>query len=117
MLTHKETHSLEDRRKQVEKWKEEHPTKIPIIIEPGEVKSPFAWGFPVSPNSTMVHIARKFRSKFQLNENVKLFFLVGGEDTPVTSSSTIGELHQQYKDKDDGFLYINYYGVTSDNLI
>ena len=115
MPTYKETHSLEYRRKHMEKCKELHPTKIPVIIEPGKEETLyFTVGYSVPRNWTMVNLATIFRNKFQIKQSVLLFFLVGGEYIPGTSS-TVGQLHEQYKDE-DGFLYVKYYAVTSDNL-
>ena len=120
MSIFKETTSLEDRRKQVEKFKKEYPTEVPVVVEPGKGETRlnrldnYKDGAVSATYTTMLHLATNIRR--ELNHSGTLFFLVGGENIPVTSSSTIGQLHDQYKDKDDGFLYISYYGVTSDNL-
>ena len=117
MSTYKETNSLKKRCKQATRCKED---KIPVVVEPGKGETRlnrldnFKDGAAVPRYWTMVHLAAKIRS--ELNHSGTLFFLVGGENIPVASSSTFGYLHEEYKDKDDGFLYINYYGITSDNL-
>ena len=118
MLTYKETHSLEDRRKQVEKCKADNTSQIrvAVVAGKGETRLEFKAGFTIPRNWTMVDLAKKFRKTLNLNQSENLFFLVGGEKILVTSSSTIGELHQEYKDKDDDVLYINYYGIPSDKL-
>ena len=100
----------------MEKFKKKYPTKVPVFVEPGKGETRrFAVGFPVSPNSKMVDIADKIRSKLDQFLG-RFFFLVGAKNIPVTSSSTVGQLHEQYKDEEDGFLYFKYYGITLDKI-
>ena len=119
MSTFKETNSLEDRRKQMEKCKELHPTKIPVVIEPGKGETHlngldnFKDGVAFPLHTTLEDLAAWIRN--ELNHSGTLLFLVGGENIPGTSSP-FGQLHDLYKDE-DGFLYISYYGVTLNNLL
>ena len=121
MSTFKETNSLKERLRLYIECKKLYSTKVPVVVEPGKGETrlnrldSFKYGASVALYTTMVYLADYIRN--ELNHSGTLFFLVGGENIPVTSSSTIEQLRDQYKDKDDGFLYINYYGVTSDNLI
>ena len=127
MLTFKETNSFQKRLRMVENCKLKHSEKIPVVIELGKgetrLNPPDSSGkvfsglenYATAPRSwTMVDLAAAIRS--ELKDDKTLFFLVGGKNIPLTASSTFEQLHEQYKDEEDGFLYVNYYGVTVNDL-
>ena len=58
-------------------------------------------------DATMLDLTNHIRLKLQIDPNKSLFFIVGGNQMEVLTT-TMEELYQKYKDE-DGYLYINYY--------
>ena len=57
----------------------------------------------------------EIKNKLGLAKNENLL-LMGDETALLSENSSVDQVFQQYRD-DDGFLYINYYLITKDNLI
>ncbi len=88
----------------------QNPDKIPIIIE----KDP---NCKIEPMKKTRHFIKKdfsvikfidmIRKALKLEEGEALFLLVKGKYS-ISGEKTLADIYKNYKDKEDGFLYIVY---------
>ena len=107
---YKRNNSLERRKSQCNKILQNHPDKIPVILEKDKnctLNKPIKTKYILSKEVTMAEFIKIIREKLELKPERALFFLVNGKNS-VTMTEDLGNIYSKFKDQEDGFLYMTY---------
>ncbi|KRW98603.1 hypothetical protein PPERSA_09461 [Pseudocohnilembus persalinus] len=103
--------SLEKRKDILTKQLNEHPTMVPVIVEWDKKSSNL---IPLDRKKYLLERSYKFgqfmtiiKNKLKVKSTDSIVFLVS-QNKIVSPEMTMGEIYEQYKDNEDGFLYIYY---------
>jgi GABA(A) receptor-associated protein len=113
--TFKIQHSLEERQAEFAKITGRYPDRIPIICEraPNDTDSPllqkvkYLFAKDQEPTFTTIIMTIRKQMGDALSADKALFFMMDGNIIPPTNA-LVRDLYEQYKSKEDGFLYITY---------
>ena len=102
-------HAFDKRKKESSRIINKYPDVVPTIIERSDKADvPKTKKTKLLPKKTITvgQLIHKIREEVKIDHRQAIFLFVNNCDIPSTSS-TLGEVYEQYKDK-DGFLYITY---------
>ncbi|RNA25577.1 gamma-aminobutyric acid receptor-associated -like 2 [Brachionus plicatilis] len=109
----REENTLEHRRVEAEKIRSKYPDRIPVIVERvpnSQISEIDKRKFLVPNDISIAQFMWIIRKRIQLPSEKAIFLFV--KKTIPQSSSTIGQVYNNFKD-DDGFLYIAYSGENT----
>ena len=92
------------------KIKEKYPDRIPIICEKTKdstLKEIDKTKYLVPKDLTLSQFSYIVNKKLDLEKTAALFLLINGTNS-VTGDTTVAQIYEEHKDKEDGFLYIAY---------
>ena len=102
---------LADKRKeQCKKLLNKNPNRIPIILEKDpkcKIDGIKKTKFLIQKDFTVNHFSKIVRALMTIPEEEALFFTAKGKYT-ITGQKLMGQIYKEFKDKEDGFLYIGY---------
>lgn len=112
--TYKQGTTLEQRQEQYKRVTEAHPNKIPVIVErapsstlPAIPKNKFL----VPGELTVAQFANVVRKNIKLGMEEALVLYING--SLQAASAMFSTIYEDFKDPEDGFLYVVYTGESS----
>lgn len=112
--SYKQGNSLEQRQEQYKRVTEAHPNKIPVIVErapsstlPAIPKNKFL----VPGELTVAQFANVVRKNIKLGMEEALVLYING--SLQAASAMFSTIYEDFKDTEDGFLYVVYTGESS----
>ena len=106
----KKTLTLEERKKQNNLLLIKNPNKIPTILEKDpncKIDPLLKTKYLVQKDFTVNQFAKMIRAFMEIPQEQALFFTANGKYT-ITGQKTMEQIYKEFKDKNDGFLYIAY---------
>ena len=102
--------SLEERKKTCNSLMINKPNKIPIILEKDpkcKLKPIGKTKFLIQKDFTANHFMKMIRALMNIPDTEALFLTAKGKYS-ITGEKLMSQIYKDYKDKQDGFLYITY---------
>ena len=87
-----------------------NPNRVPIILEKDpkcKIEGIKKTKFLIQKDFTVNQFSKMLRALMSIPEEEALFFTAKGKYT-ITGQKLMGQIYKEYKDKEDGFLYIAY---------
>lgn len=111
----KEKFSEDKRKEEAIRIREKYPERIPIIVETSQVKQYFSYSeklpdldkqkFLVPIDLTVGQFMYVLRKRLNLPAEKAMFMLIGEGKLIAPISENMSKIYDEYKDKDDFFLY------------
>jgi GABA(A) receptor-associated protein len=101
---------VETRRLEAAKIREKYPDRLPVICEKdpkSKLNEVDKTKYLVPHDLTISQFSYIIRKRLEMSKDSALFLLVAGKHS-ITGDTSMNEIYETYKDKDDGFLYIAY---------
>ena len=101
---------LSKRKSQCHALLKKNQNRIPVILEKdpkSDIKESKKTKFLIQKDFTVNQFIQMIRGLMQISEFEALFFVVKGKYS-ISGDKTMGQIYNNYKDKEDGFLYITY---------
>ena len=98
------------RKEESIKIREKYPDRVPIICEKdpkSKMKDIDKTKYLVPNDISVSQFSFIIRKRLEMSKESALFLLVSGKHS-ITGDCSMGEVHERYKDSEDGFLYIAY---------
>jgi len=103
--------SIEERKSESKRVKDDYPSKIPVYLSKGKLNRTMEEykrkKFLVAENMKLVVFMSTVRKNYKLDSNRTLYIMVNDKDI-IDTSLEFSALYHKYKDE-DGFLYLSYY--------
>ena len=107
--------TLDDRKRMSNVILTSYPNSVPIIITRSnghqELPDIDKIKFILTKDNSFSAVIQVVRKYVEFNKNLAIFLFVAGQHIP-SSTSTIAQIYEQYKNE-DGFLYITYNGENT----
>ena len=103
--------SVEERKLEFDKIRNEFPNKIPIICEKdprSNIRDIGKSKYLFDKDLSLSKFCLRLRHMIKLEKETALFLLVNGRIS-LTGNSILSDIYNMYKDPEDGFLYITYF--------
>ncbi len=94
------------------KIREKYPDRVPVICEKdprSKIGNIEKNKFLIPANLTITQFTYNIRKKLELEKSKALFLLISSKHT-ATGESIMSDVYNQFKDSEDGYLYITYTG-------
>lgn len=101
--------SLEDRRKESLRVFKKYPDRVPCIVEPGSSRAPSIRKrkYLVPKDVAFSQLQMVIRQQIDIRPEKALFMFIANRTLPQ-GTSTVGEIYDLHKSKEDSLLYITY---------
>ena len=106
----KENKDVKKRKEKSEELIKQFPNKIPIVCEKdpnSKMKYIEKTKYLMPKDFTVSQFSLLLRYKIELNPEESLFLLAKGKYS-IVGETRLGDIYENYADKNDGFLYISY---------
>jgi hypothetical protein len=107
-------HSLEERKKELQRFSDTKSSKLPVIVQPSNEKEqnifdPCKFAVPkdVTCGQFLIFLRKRLNKDRSLKPEEAMFLFIGKDNILIPQSCLVSEAYTQYKD-DDGFLYMYY---------
>lgn len=107
----KKENSLKNRQLKLQNIKNNFPDKIPLIIQKyknSELPEYQKDKFLVPDFFTINDLINYFKKRFDIGAEYELILYLNEDNYVESKNLSITEIYDQYKDQEDGFLYLYY---------
>lgn len=115
--------SVEKREEESARIRSKYPDRVPIIAEISQVRKYLVYSeklpnldkqkFLVPKSLTVGQFQYVIRKRIKLPAEKAVYMLFGEEGTLVPTSANIGDIYNEFADKDDSMLYLTIVGENT----
>ena len=106
----KENPDVEQRKRECDKIRNQFPDKIPIICEKdpkSNIRDIDKTKYLVPADLTVSNFNLMIRKRIEIPQEAAFYLLANGKAS-ITGDRLLSDVYDEYKDQEDGFLYIAY---------